>query len=936
MAIAQEAQPAPAKAAQPVNRPFAARRVVFQFDFEADPREVFELPRFWDLAQDGSAIGGERPGYPAWNTAGFDAGMAFSGSRSVRVTTKGGSASLRLEPGVVPVFPGTDYLVSGHVQTRGLKHARAAITVRCLDKANAPIAGSESRSELIATQPGEWRLATAPLPSVSAQAAYVQIDLELLQPEQIGNSELGPHQVWPQDYTGEAWFDQVAVVQLPRAAISTASPINILQAPERPKVRVGLRDLTGEQLTGYFTVQDAGGIVRDSRTQPGGGGAALWEWEPKLTEYGWYRATLELRTNQRRVGGTYVDFVWLPPRAKGEVRSGDAARFGTILLALPEGQRARVVDMLDSLGAGSVTIPVWGPETTAKSVDQLCNDLVPVMERLRATDRRVTLSMPRIPDGLASQARLDPSNPLALFASDQKLWTPYLVPFLDKYGQSVQRWHVGSDVVAARLQEPSAEALAILGKVIAGLVPGPVIEIPWPAEQASPRTLSGGVELLATLPHDTPADGIADVLAGIESGAGGGLFALTTLPVPAYSRLDSCIDLVKRATELWVSSAAAKASGEPGVPPSLSIVQPWDWPGGMSVAPMPRAEFAAWHCLASRLQDRRPAGRLKPAPGVTCIILAPGPAAGPSRTGAIVIWRDAPPDSAAGERAGFIDLFLGDEPVELVDIFGNRRTLAPTVLGGPREHAPGEAVVGARAARAPMVHHLPVSDAPLFVENVDVELAQFAAAFRLDPPFAASSTREHEIAMILRNPWKNRVEGRISVLEPGGLSVDPSLRDRSWRITPRSSSFSIGPGEEGRVPLLVAFSPVEEAGPKDFLVEIELAGTKDYGPLRMKTMLEIGVTDFQLDVSGQASGPDERVTVRVTNRGKAMTNYEVNGFADGYPRARANISDLPPGASVTRTLMFPGGVQRLRGQRISVGVQDLSTQSRATRTVMVE
>jgi hypothetical protein len=136
--------------------------------------------------------------------------------------------------------------------------------------------------------------------------------------------------------------------------------------------------------------------------------------------------------------------------------------------------------------------------------------------------------------------------------------------------------------------------------------------------------------------------------------------------------------------------------------------------------------------------------------------------------------------------------------------------------------------------------------------------------------------------------------------------------------------------------LLVAFSPVEDAGPKDFLVEIELAGTKDYGPLRMHTSLEVGVTDFQFDVSSQAAGPDTRVTVRVTNRGKATTNYEVNGFAEGYPRARANISELPPGSLVTRTLVFPGGVERLRGQKISVGVQDLSTKSRATRTVMVE
>src|SRR5258708_7652294 len=61
-----------ARSTQPVNRPFAARRVVFQFDFEPDPREVFSLPQYWDLAQDGSRATGPRPGFPAWNTAAFD------------------------------------------------------------------------------------------------------------------------------------------------------------------------------------------------------------------------------------------------------------------------------------------------------------------------------------------------------------------------------------------------------------------------------------------------------------------------------------------------------------------------------------------------------------------------------------------------------------------------------------------------------------------------------------------------------------------------------------------------------------------------------------------------------------------------------------------------------------------------------------------------
>ena len=75
-----------------VNRPAAARRIVAQFDFEPSTREVFPIPQYWDLAQDGSKLTGPRPGFPAWNSGAFDKSEAFAGTQSLRLTTRGGSA----------------------------------------------------------------------------------------------------------------------------------------------------------------------------------------------------------------------------------------------------------------------------------------------------------------------------------------------------------------------------------------------------------------------------------------------------------------------------------------------------------------------------------------------------------------------------------------------------------------------------------------------------------------------------------------------------------------------------------------------------------------------------------------------------------------------------------------------------------------------------
>jgi hypothetical protein len=912
-AMTASAQP-PAPAQPPVNRPFAARRVVYQFDFEPDAREVFELPRYWDLAQDGSRSAGSRPGFPAWNSARLAVDAAFAGSGAVKLTTQGGSVSLRLEPGVVPVFPGTEYLVSARLQTRGLVHARAGLIARYLDKANKPIPGASSRSELVSSAGTEWTLITASLPGNFPGAAYVQIDLEILQPEQFAHTEHDKHQVWKQDFTGSAWFDQVAVVQLPRAAISTPSPINILRAPQRPRVSVMLRDLTGEQITGILTLQDAAGRTVDETSRALSGG--VWDWEPKVAEFGWYRATLELRTGDRRIGATYVDLTWLP-EIRGHSTSSDSGKFSVILNTLPADRRPLLPEFVEALGAsgGAVTIPVWNERTTPADIDLLCRDLIPVLERLRATQSRVAFSLPRIPDALAADLRLEASHPLLAFVPGEKVWGPYLVPLLDKFGQSVQRWQIGSIGGIAGPIDVAHAAAARASGVLSSLVPGPLIELPWPGEQG-PLTFTGtDVGLVVSVPTALHGAGLTDFATQWLVDKGPPPTLVLNALSNEFSRLDSCIGLVKQGVQLWTARQAN--------PPTLAIVEPWEWTGPSGGPPMPRPELAAWANLAERLRDRRAAGRLEPRPGVSCIILAP--TASSSRSGALVLWRDSP-----DVRDPFLSVYLGDAPVDVVDLFGNRQSLAPGPVDGASRGGTGR-------AKSPVAHRLPVTDSPLFIENVDVDLAIFAASFRLEPPFAATSTNEHEIAMLLSNPWKSRVEGRITVLEPGGLSSDGASRDRSWRITPRSSAFTMGPGELARIPVSVAFSPVEEAGPKDFLVEIEVAGTRDYSPIRLHTTLEIGVSDFQVELTYRiSSGTDVAIEVHVTNRGKETASYELSGFAEGYPRGKVYISDLPPGALATRRLAFPGGAATLRGQRVAVGVQDVTTQSRATRSVLIE
>ncbi len=98
----------------------------------------------------------------------------------------------------------------------------------------------------------------------------------------------------------------------------------------------------------------------------------------------------------------------------------------------------------------------------------------------------------------------------------------------------------------------------------------------------------------------------------------------------------------------------------------------------------------------------------------------------------------------------------------------------------------------------------------MFIEGVDVPLVRFLAAVRIDPPFLEATGEVLDRTIILTNPWPASISGSVSIVEPGGYVQGP--KDRSWRIVPRSSPFSIPPGKTAQIPFTVSFSPTEEAG----------------------------------------------------------------------------------------------------------------------------
>jgi hypothetical protein len=914
-------------------RPATAGRVVKFFDFEEKATNPGDVPRYWYRAQDDPTVGRIRPGFPPWNEGRIlyieEGGVAFSGEGAVKLPTDGGSTSLTLEAGVIPIFPQADYAVSARVRTEKLKHAGARLIARYLDRSGAAIAGSTRVSAVVRGE--EWTEVTLEIAGEYAQAADIQLELCLLQPSEDG-SEAGPRAVRHQDVTGAAWFDDVAVIQLPRVELSTTAPLNVGAEELPPEVLASVRDLTGEALELKLEVVDAWGGRIDTYTSPPTGGAIETRWRPKLPKFGWYRVKMDIVAPNGRVGGSHVDLVWLPRTETGGALALDASpartrastsrdreRFGVMLNSLPKGDAGDLGSTLRAIGSGRVTVPLWPREGGAPETARLMT----VVDELLAEWQEVAFSLERVPAALALAQKVPADDPWTVLIGDNGTWLPYLGTVFDRYGQRVRRWQIGAMGDDRGFWRPGVGAdMQRLERSLAKLVSGPRIGIPTRFDRAwDTKSLLTGSEpatLLSLVTPDMSEVAIGDGVRAFAAAADGLAAApelnivMQTMPVERYGNTAGASELVKRAVECWAATPPGRAG------PTITIEQPWDLVGGQRERAMPRPELAAWSNLIARLSDRRVVGAFPVTEGVACYILAPAEGVPAERGGALVAWnRSAMPSDAV------IEAYLGDDALSVVDLYGNATA------------APAAPVVAGRRSGV----RVRLGDEPVFIEGIDVELCRFISSFKLEPAFIESTNNQHERSLLIQNPWPVSISGKITILEPGGFDAAKGKRDRDWRISPRTMPFTVEPRGVVSEPFAIAFSPTEEQGSRPFVVNIDLVADKQYGTLTIRRAIEIGLSTASMELSYSLRGPgaqDLVVEAAISNTGDEPLMMELTCFAPDLPRAKNMVADLVPGRQSVKRFVFSGQAANLRGKRIIVSAVTPEGGARLNKSILIQ
>lgn len=932
--------------ASDASRPAAAGRIVRFFDFEERSTNPRPVPRYWTRNQDERDR--PRPGYPRFNISELDELQdeppATRGC--VRLSTRGGSTSLLLDAGVVPVFQEADYLVGARIRTDHLQVSRAVLAARFLDEGLKVIPGSERFSQPLTSQ-SRWTPVSIEMPGEFPDAAFIQLELVLLQPAQL--EEIGPIaadgraetpkpinsasqtdrsnsiELRQQDLSGAAYFDSVSIVQLPRLELSTQHATNVIAAPEKPAIQLLVRDLTGEALSGKLILLDASGRTVDTRSLSVGEGRSRSAWTPTLPGYGWYRAVLDMANSDVRVGATYLDFAWVPPARTAQTErifgsASDESRFWLISQNTPQPLYPALAQTCRDLRSGGLSIPIWSKDLTANAVPARTASLRPLVDSFRSERLDLAFSLPVVPDSMIDPKSIVPPDPWTFITTKPALAQPLLEEFLDAYGQAVQRWQIGwfsprPLATRSNFQAGVDSIESQLGK----LVPGPIIIAPATLEDPLTPALGGSnaasLEPALYIPSDALPTSTAVAISAWRnaprpqySTTSRLLVALGAAPDGELDASDAADALAKHAVRAWAAATSANSNIKPNSREiiRLALVDPWTVKGDRNPQLIPRPELAAWRSLVDRLSDRHFVCRLPMLGGGEAYVFSSKTSADPQQGGLLVVWNDAAsPDQVR------LTTYLGFGPIISRDIFGN-----PSDITDP--------------SRAP----IPVSSRPIFIEGVDSELLHFTSKLSIDPPLLSMISPETQHNVKITNTWNSPINGRLVLIEPGGRGK--SLRvDRQWRINPRLFPFTLAPGETAELPMTISFGTAEEVGSKPFIFNVELAAGRSYEPFLATAIMELGLRDISFSITATPQGNDVVLEATVNNQSRDPLTLILTAFPPDMPRQVIDIGELQSGNQAIHRFTLKGVYPRNKGAVIPVAIADSEAGIRVNRSVTI-
>lgn len=819
--------------------------------------------------------------------AGFDAANPAAGaSAALEFSLAGGSMSARIGTSVIPVLPYADYVVACRVRTLDLRNAQARLAAWLCDASGRVIPGSRVESRP-ANAANRWDTVSLEIHGDYADAADLVFELLLVQPPQrLEQAAIDP-QPTVQDVRGFAWFDDLTVSHMPRVVLAMTQSGQSIQQDQSAQFAVQVNELASKNLTARLRVIDMNGSMVHDQSFPAPRGR-----EPSLLSVpmhvcGWYRAVLDVSSNEQVSRRRWTDFVVLPSESR---RSIAEPPFG-VTFSHPAAAADALNDaaMAAQMRAGLALVPAWDVQSTIDRLPALALSRRTMIEQLLRSDVDVAFALPGVPEELARAAGSQARTALSALSGDPKHWRPYVDDLLMHFGLTIDRWVIGSsDDLADADGVAALRQLEVARQALAGFVPSPNVHVAWPIERQPPGDAEPSSVALR-VPSTIAASSITDFLEPwMSSPSRACIVSLDLLPASEYAPRQRLVDSMLRGLHAW--RAGAKC---------VVTAQPWRSQTDDRRSVVPDIVFAGLRTLNLQLAGRRFVSELALGPDVHVWAVA----GEDSSDAAVIAWCDR--DASSGTTG--IDIQLADRDVRLSDALGNRDTIGP--VNG--------------------MHHIELNELPVFIDGVSLELVLFRSGVTIEPAFVPAASKVHEHEIVIHNPWDSAVAGTLR------LTTDPELQ-----ITPSVQDFAIAANGETRLPIQIVPQRGILAGPRTIAAEININADRLH-TLQMDLAVDVGLKDIEITaawstVRNPTTGAlDLLVSPAVTNRSDKPVNLDVDLLAEGVSQMRRTIAALQPGQSQTRTFRIANGAKLLAGKPIRLGVAQRDGVARLNKIIVI-
>lgn len=795
------------------------------------------------------------PSYPRYLSIRLSAEASSPGTHCLRVDLDGGGAVACSPP--IDVDPAYDYVLEGLVQTEGLQHDRAWLSLTFLDQEGQRLVSFASES--IGNSEGWKKLRLEPVAPGNSKAVSAIIGLHLEPTDEA-------------DLSGVARFDDLWLARLPHVDLSTAVSVPFFTDPKEVTITCDASGFEEPETSVTFQLEDAWGkpLANQQRrlklaasTSPSRAsskpaaprpsrpaalaGSALWQ--PPVPGPGFYRVVATMKGRQSPHHRPEVALVVLEPQS-----THANSEFGW---TLPRGNRPlplpQLADLVCQSGVGWVKYPLWYDE---KTLPTMMDGLIQFTEQLDNQGVQLVgllVPPPSLCRKLAHRSSLSATEVFALSA-DQ--WYPTVELTLARMATQVRWWQLGDDCDTSFVADRGmAEKISLAKQQLDRIGHGMYVGVGWSWKHPLPQVATGQPpwQFLA-LSADPPfaPDRLASVLAATRDKHVG------RWVVVEPNRLDGQA-LDAQVADLVAQIMAAKTQGAEGI----FLADPFDRQHGvMNADGTPGPLFLPWRTTALMLGGAGHVGSIE-LPGASQNHLFARPS-----DAVMVVWNEKPAREV---------VYLGHD-VHQVDLWGRKVT--------PPKQDGGQAIE--------------VGPMPTFLVGLDMAVTRWRQEFS----FAKSQLPSipgvrHENTLRIKNPLDREIVGKLHLVMPEG-----------WLVDPPELQFNLQSGQSLEQPLGIILPDQASCGRQRVRGEYEIQADP---PVRFSVYreLEVGLGDVTIEATSRLDESGELVVEQVfTNNTDQRVTFRCQLFIPEQRRQSLQIVALARGED-RKTYRVPDGTSLL-------------------------